>query len=97
MWTTTFVVSLAMPVKGGVVSFEGDGGWFRVTVGELVSTTKVTGELLPGELPSELGWVATAVYWPLAKAGLACPELQPPPVPLAAAFETGTPSALLPV
>jgi len=55
MWTTTLVVSLAEPLNRGVVSFDGDGGWFSVTVGELVSTTNVTGELLPGELPSELG------------------------------------------
>src|SRR5437879_12920280 len=96
MWTTTLVVSLAEPLNGGVVSFDGDGGWFSVTVGELVSTTNVTGELLPGELPSELGWTATAVYGPLVKAGLACPELQPPPVRPAAAVETAAPPARLP-
>ena len=86
-----------MPLKEGVVFFDGVGGWFNVTVGELVSTMNVTGELVPGEFPSELGCSAIAVNCPLERAGLASPELQPPPVPVAAALETTVPSALVPL
>src|ERR1039458_7675424 len=46
MWTTTDVLSLAVPVKDGVVSFDGVGGVFRVTTGEAVLTVNVTVELL---------------------------------------------------
>src|SRR5438270_8143755 len=93
MSTVTVPVSLALPVNDGVVSFDGDFGWSKVTVGEAVLTTKVTALLLPAGFPSELGCVATAVYWPLDNAGLACPELQLPPVPAAVALETTVPSA----
>jgi hypothetical protein len=55
MSTVTAVVSLAEPVKDGVVSFDGDSGWFNVTVGEAVSTVNVTGALTPAGFPSELG------------------------------------------
>src|SRR6476469_6435298 len=96
MSTVTVVVSLAVPVNDGVVSLEGDGGCFKVTVGEAVSISKVTGLLFPAGLPSELVWVALAVYSPLERAGLAPPELQPPPVPVAAAVERTVPSALAP-
>jgi hypothetical protein len=95
MWTTTEVVSLALPVKVGLVLLDGDFGGVRVTVGGAVLTVNVIGLLSPAGFPAELGWTATAVYWPLAKAGLAGAELQAP-VPVAAAFETGTPSALFP-
>jgi hypothetical protein len=54
-------VSLALPVNDGVVSFDGDGGLFNVTVGEAVLTTNVTLLLLPAGFPNELGCVATAV------------------------------------
>ena len=76
--------------------FEGVGGWLRVTVGELVSTVNVTGALLPSALPIELGWPATAVYWPLVSAGLALLELQPAPVPGAVAVDITAPSAFAP-
>jgi hypothetical protein len=91
------VVALAVPVKDGAVLLEGDFGWSNVTIGELVSTMNVTCALLPAGFPSELGWVAIAVYCPLDKAGLAWPELQAPPVPVAAALETTLPSALAPL
>ncbi|HWW90656.1 MAG TPA: hypothetical protein VNY35_07745, partial [Solirubrobacteraceae bacterium] len=81
MLTVTVVVSLASPLNDGFVSFDGDVGWFKLTTGEAVFTTKVTGLLLPAGFPNELGCVARAVYVPLDKAGLASPELQPPPVP----------------
>jgi hypothetical protein len=55
------VLSLAVPVKDGVVLLDGDFVAFNVTVGELVLTVKVTGSLTPAGLPSELGWVAWAV------------------------------------
>ena len=41
------MVSLAVPLKDGVVSLEGDGGWLNVTVGGAVLTVKVTSALLP--------------------------------------------------
>src|SRR5436190_1461987 len=97
MWTVTVSVSLAVPLKEGVVSLDGDAGWLNVTVGEAVLTVTVRVSLRPSGLPSELGCVATAVYWPLASAGLAWPELQLLPVPSAVALETWVPSALLPL
>ena len=90
------MLSLADPVKDGVVLFDGDSGCFSVTVGEAVSTTNVTGTLVPGGFPSELSCLATAVYCPLGRAGLASPELQAPPVPVAVALATIDPFALLP-
>jgi hypothetical protein len=62
MWTTTDVVAVAVPLNAGVVFFEGVGGSPKVTVGEVVSTTNVTAELLPAALPRELGCSAIAVY-----------------------------------
>jgi hypothetical protein len=59
--TVTGVVSLAVPVKDGVLLLDGEGGVLSVTVGGAVSTTNVTWLLLPGGFPSELGWVAVAV------------------------------------
>jgi hypothetical protein len=95
-WTTTVVVSLAVPVNVGFVLLDGDFGGVKPTVGGAVSTVNMIGLLAPGAFSAELGWTATAVYWPLARAGVAGCELHGPPVPLATAFETGTPSALLP-
>jgi hypothetical protein len=95
-WTTTGVVSVAVPVNVGFVLLDGDFGCAKATVGGAVFTVNVIALLSPGAFPAELGCTATAVYWPLAKAGVAGSELHRPPVPLAAAFETGTPSALLP-
>jgi hypothetical protein len=94
----TCVVSLAVPLKDGVVLFDGDTGWFNVTVGAAVSTVNVTGRLVPAGFPRELGWVAIAVYvcFPLNKAGLASPEVQAPPVPLAVAVEMTEPPVLSP-
>jgi hypothetical protein len=48
--------SVAVPVNDGVVTLEGVFGWFSITVGEFVSTVKVTGTLFPVAFPSELGW-----------------------------------------
>ena len=78
----TGVLSLADPLKDGAVLFDGDGGAFKVTAGDVVSTVKVTGLLAPEGLPSELSCVATAVYCPLDRAGLALPETQAAPVPV---------------
>jgi hypothetical protein len=55
MSTVTVVVSLAEPVKEGMVLFDGDSGWFNATVGDAVSTVNVTGPLTPAGFPSELG------------------------------------------
>ena len=92
------MLSVAVPLNVGVVSFDGVGTAFSVTVGERVSTTKWTSLLLPDGLPRELFCSATAVYscTPSASAGLACPEVQPPPVPVAPALATGEPSAFEP-
>ena len=60
-------------------------------------TVKVTGPLLPAGPPaSGFGWVATAVYFPLDRAGLALPDVQPAPVPVAVAVETTVPFAAAP-
>ena len=96
MWTMTGVLSLADPLKDGAVLFDGDGGAFKVTVGDVVSTVKVTGLLAPEGLPSELSCVATAVYCPLESAGLAWPDAKAPPVPVAVALATTTPLAVAP-
>src|SRR5208283_1328820 len=66
-----------------------------VTAGASV-TTNVTGALLPAGFPSELSCVATAVYCPLPRAGLASSEVQPAPVPVAVALETRVPLAVAP-
>src|SRR5207249_3764972 len=96
MRTMTGVVSLAEPLKVGAVSFDGDFGAFKVTVGEVVSTMKVTALLLPGGFPSELSCTATAVYCPLESGGLALPDVQAPPVPVAVAVATSAPLAAAP-
>ena len=96
MRTMTGVVSLADPLKDGEVLFDGDGGAFKVTVGEFVSTMNVRGSLTPEGFPIELSWVAIAVYCPLASAGLAPPEVQSPPVPEAVAVETTAPFVVAP-
>jgi hypothetical protein len=95
--TVTGVVSLAKPVKEGVVLLLSGAGWWRLTVGGFVFTVNDTVLLCPVPLPSELSCAATAVYSPLSSAGLASPELQPPPVPDAVAVDTAVPSALLPL
>jgi hypothetical protein len=90
------VVSLAVPVNEGVVSFVRAGGAFSVTVGGAVSILNVRDSLTPSGFPSELSCLATAVYCPSARAGLAPLELQLPPVPPAVALATGEPVALGP-
>jgi len=50
----TVVVSLAVPVKDGVVLLERSAGEFNVTVGGAVSTLNVTAALRPAGLPSGL-------------------------------------------
>jgi hypothetical protein len=59
-------------------------------------TVNVTGPLLPVGLPYELSWEATAVYCPSGRAGLAGPETQPAPVPVAVAAETIVPLVVAP-
>src|SRR6476660_9806980 len=54
-------------------------------------TVNVTGPLLPAGFPSELACVATAVYCPAVRAGLASPDVQPGLVPAAIAVETTVP------
>ena len=90
------VVSLAVPVKAGAALLDTDGGEFNVTVGADVLTVNVTGSLVPGEFPSELGCVAVAVYVPLGRAAFALPEVQLPLVGVAVADEMGDPVALAP-
>src|SRR6202035_1819198 len=97
MWIVTVSVSLANPVNDGVVLLDGVLIEFSVTVGGDVLTVNVTALLLPAGFPSELGWLACAVYSPAHRDGLASPELQPPPVPDAVANETAPPSALAPL
>jgi hypothetical protein len=87
--TVTGVMSLAVPVNDGSVLFDrGFASGFNVTLGDAVSTVKETGALTPAGFPTELGWVAVAVYSPLVRAGLAGPELQLAPLPAAVAVET---------
>src|ERR1700680_380995 len=98
MLTTTGDVSLAVPLNDGVVLFDRDGGEFNVTVGAFVSTTNVTGALVPKAFPSsELFCVAVAVYCPFFRAGLALPDAQLPPLPVAVAVETTEPVAVAPL
>ena len=87
-----------MPLKESVVLFDGVGGWLNVTVGEVVSTMNPTGGLLPAGFPRELAWMATAVKVcsPLGRAGVALPEVQLPPVPVAVAVDRTVPSAFVP-
>ena len=92
----TVPLSLAVPLNVGVVSLEGDFGALSVTVGDFVSTSNVRGSLEPGGLSSELGWLATAVYWASGRAGLASPEIHVPPIGVAVALDTGDPVAVPP-
>ncbi len=89
-WTTTVVLSVASPLKVGVGSLDGVAMASSVTVGERVSTMKVRSSLNPGPLPNELSCSATALYscLPSDRGGLACPDVQAPPVPVAAAAAT---------
>ena len=94
--TVTGEASLAVPENDGVVTFDLEGGEVSVTVGDCVSTSKVTGLLTPVRLPIELSCDAMAVYVPLARAGLTSDETQLPPVPWTLSLATGMPSALAP-
>jgi hypothetical protein len=89
-------VSLAEPSNVGFVLLDGDTGWPSVTVGEAVSTVNVTGALTPAALPSELGCVAIAVYWPLGRGGAEGPDVHVPPVGVAVAVATTVPVAVAP-
>src|SRR5437763_8092396 len=95
MLTVTAVVSLAVPVNEGVESLERTlTSWFKVTVGAVVSTVKITGTLVPSGLPaSELFCDATAVYvcFPVSKAGLAGLDVHASPTGVAVASDTGVP------
>jgi hypothetical protein len=57
IWTVIGVVSLAVPVKAGVVLLDGDSGEFKVTLGAAVSTVNVTAALVP---VSDFGLVCEA-------------------------------------
>src|ERR1700683_934329 len=95
--TVTSPASLAVPLKRGAVTFDGDANWLSVTCGGSVLTTKVTGSLDPGPLPSALFCTATAVYSPLVKAVPAAPEDQGPATDgCATAVETGLPDTVGP-
>ncbi len=96
MWTTTWVSALAVPVNDGVRTFEGVVGVASVTVGTLVSTLKLTGELLPSSLPSELGSTAMAVYSPSFRPGAEETGPHLPDLTVAAAVAAGLPVVFLP-
>src|SRR5882762_6934772 len=97
MWIVTVSVSVAEPEKEGVVSPDGDFGWFNVTVGGEVLTVKVAVLLFPGAFPIELGWTAIAVYCPFESGGPASMEAQLLPFPSAVALATMVPSAFVPL
>src|SRR5947199_75407 len=86
-------MSLAVPEKEGSVFADGDGGVFSLTVAAFVSTTNVTGALIPGAPFVSLGCSAMAVnVWrPLGRAGEASFEVHAPPVPCALAVATIVP------
>ncbi|HEV2975873.1 MAG TPA: hypothetical protein VGX69_12905 [Solirubrobacteraceae bacterium] len=94
--TCTGVSSLAVPEKIGAAAGEGDGSWFRVTVGDDVSTEKVTALLRPAGFPIALCCVATAVKVPSPRVGVARLEVQPFPVPCAVALATASPLGSVP-
>src|ERR1700724_746619 len=100
MLTVTALVSVAVPVNAGLGLLErGFACGFNVTVGGFVSTTKVTGVLLPSGLPEiELFWTAIAVkVWvPLASVGLTGPEPHASPTGFAVTSATGLPSGRSP-
>jgi hypothetical protein len=97
MRTVTVVVSVAVPVNDGVVLFDsGLASAFNVTFGDSVSTMKVTGALVPGELPIALVWVAVAVYVPRVRAGAAGFDAHEPPAPSAKAVARTGPVAVFP-
>jgi hypothetical protein len=87
----------AAGVGGGTAAGVGRGASAGgVTTGGGV-TVNVTGLLLPAGSPTiEFSWVATAVYCPLGRAGLAPPDAQAAPVPMALALETTVPFAAAP-
>jgi hypothetical protein len=78
--------------SGGNHLNDAAGGAPRATGGDVrggEAIVNVTGSLLPaGPSAIELAWSATAVYWPLDRAGLALSDVQPAPVPTAVAVET---------
>ena len=86
-----------MPVNDGVVLFDSIAGALTVTAGGCVLTVNVTGALTPAGLPSELGSVAIAVYWPSASGGEALLEVHAPPLPGAVAPATTVPFASVPL
>src|SRR5207249_3061237 len=67
-----------------------------VTVGGLVSTTKVTGVLHPVGFPIARGCVAIAVKVPSPRAGAATPEVQLPLLPEESPGATMSPSGFGP-
>src|ERR1700729_2940372 len=90
----TFVVSLAVPLKVGVVMFDCATGWANVTAGGSVFTVNVTGELSPALFPSELVSVANAVYVcsPEERGALILLAVKTPPLGVAVASVTWLPS-----
>jgi len=91
------------PVRGmgGNHLNEATGGvWGRTAAGGATvngATVNVTGSFLPAGFPgSKLAWVATAVYCPVDRAGLALLDAQPLPVPVAVVTETIVPFAVAP-
>src|SRR6266436_1113622 len=96
MRTVTVVVSVAVPVNDGVALFDSLAGGSNVTFGDSVSMTKVTGALVPGELPIALVWVAVAVYVPRGRAGAAGFDAHEPPAPSAKAVARTGPVAVFP-
>ena len=57
--TVTVLTSVAVPLKEGVVFFDGEGGWPRVTAGAAVLIVNVLLTLLL--LPALSLWLAWAV------------------------------------
>ena len=83
-------------MNDGVVSFEGDSGLLRVTVGEAVSTVNVTGLLTPFGAPEGAFLGGDGCVLPPPRAGLAASEAEPPPVPAAVAVATADPLTVAP-
>jgi hypothetical protein len=60
-------------------------------------TVNVAGGLRPAGFPNELSCDAIAVYCPADRGGVALPEVQAPPVPVAVAAETIAPFVVAPM
>ncbi len=88
MRTITGVLSLAVPVKDGVVSLLGVAIEPSETFGAGVSTRKWIAPLVPGPSPNSLSCSATAVYSPSESGVERGSELQGPPVPAACTSAT---------